>query len=159
MTNRDKLKNMSNIALADWLMNTSTCKSCIYNNTRECVVDDIDTCIRGVYKWLSQSCEGSNNEQKECSNREPAVNDMPSEPTVNEFDTVNKPSHYDKNGMECIDFIKVIISDLMPYEAYCLGNVIKYLWRFKSKNGIIDLDKAIRYIEFLKDVQEKNEKN
>ena len=68
-------------------------------------------------------------------------------------DMVNKPSHYIKGNMECIDFIRAIVSDLTPYEAYCLGNVVKYLWRFKDKNGVIDLDKAVRYIEFLKEAQ------
>ena len=68
-------------------------------------------------------------------------------------DMVNKPAHYVKGNMECIDFIRAIVSDLTPYEAYCLGNVVKYLWRFKDKNGVIDLDKAVRYIEFLKEAQ------
>ena len=68
-------------------------------------------------------------------------------------DMVNKPSHYIKGNMECIDFIQAIVSDLTPYEAYCLGNVVKYLWRFKDKNGVVDLDKAVRYIEFLKEAQ------
>lgn len=43
------------------------------------------------------------------------------------FDAVNRPPHYVKGGMECIDFIRAIVSDLTPYEAYCLGNVVKYL--------------------------------
>ena len=71
---------------------------------------------------------------------------------------VSKPSHYIKGGMECIDFIRAIVSDLTPYEAYCLGNVVKYLWRFKDKNGVIDLDKAVRYIEFLKEAQGNDSK-
>lgn len=142
MVNRDKLRNMSNIALADWLMNTSTCKCCVYNNLDDCTIE-CATCAEGVKKWLAQPCEGSNNGQNA-----PTVN--------NKVDIINKPSHYVKNGMECIDFIKVITGDLAPYEAYCLGNVIKYLWRFKAKNGITDLDKAIRYIEFLKSAQKDN---
>ena len=73
---------------------------------------------------------------------------------MSDFDNVNHPAHYCQDGgMECIDFIRAIVSDLTPYEAYCLGNVVKYLWRFKDKNGVVDLDKAVRYIEFLKEAQ------
>ena len=32
------------------------------------------------------------------------------------------------------------------------GNVIKYLLRYKEKNGMQDLDKCIHYIELLKDM-------
>lgn len=32
------------------------------------------------------------------------------------------------------------------------GNVIKYLLRFKEKNGLQDLDKAIHYVELLKEL-------
>ena len=32
------------------------------------------------------------------------------------------------------------------------GNVIKYLLRYKDKNGIQDLDKCIHYIELLKEL-------
>ncbi len=32
------------------------------------------------------------------------------------------------------------------------GNVIKYLLRYKDKNGMQDLDKCIHYIELLKDM-------
>jgi hypothetical protein len=32
------------------------------------------------------------------------------------------------------------------------GNVIKYLLRFKEKNGLQDLDKAIHYVELLKEM-------
>ena len=87
-----------------------------------------------------------------CFKQEPPIWDFG---TANEVppDMVNKPAHYVKGNMECIDFIRAIVSDLTPYEAYCLGNVVKYLWRFKDKNGVIDLDKAIRYIEFLKEAQ------
>ena len=31
------------------------------------------------------------------------------------------------------------------------GNVIKYVTRFKQKNGVQDIDKAIHYLELLKE--------
>jgi hypothetical protein len=35
------------------------------------------------------------------------------------------------------------------FEGYCIGNVVKYLLRHKSKGGIDDLYKAREYIDFL----------
>ena len=89
-----------------------------------------------------------------CFKQEPPTWDLGTANEATQPDMVNKPSLYIKGNMECIDFIRAIVSDLTPYEAYCLGNVVKYLWRFKDKNGVVDLDKAVRYIEFLKEAQD-----
>ena len=35
------------------------------------------------------------------------------------------------------------------------GNVIKYVTRFKQKNGVQDIDKAIHYLELLKEWEYK----
>ena len=65
-------------------------------------------------------------------------------------DNVKHPSHYCKSGMECIDAIKSAVSTITdPFEAYCTGNIIKYIWRWHDKNGIEDLHKAVQYIEFV----------
>jgi hypothetical protein len=59
-------------------------------------------------------------------------------------DNVNSPSHYNQAGIECIDAIKASLGD--EYPDYCKGNVMKYLWRYKYKNGIEDLKKAQWYL-------------
>ena len=59
-------------------------------------------------------------------------------------DKVNSPSHYNQAGIECIDAIKASLGD--SYQDYCKGNVMKYLWRYKYKNGIEDLKKAQWYL-------------
>lgn len=64
---------------------------------------------------------------------------------------VNHPSHYNQGGIECIDAIKSATCDLNGLEAFCTGNAIKYLWRWKEKNGVEDLNKAIWYINKLKE--------
>lgn len=64
-------------------------------------------------------------------------------------DNVNQPAHYLKGGMECIDVIKAITSDLNGADAYYVGNIIKYVWRYNHKNGIEDLRKAKHYLEWL----------
>ena len=64
-------------------------------------------------------------------------------------DSVNQPAHYLKGGMECIDVIKAITSDLSGADAYYVGNIIKYVWRYNHENGVEDLRKAKRYLEWL----------
>lgn len=64
-------------------------------------------------------------------------------------DNVNHPSHYTQGGIECIDAIKAATVGLTGIEAVCTGNAIKYLWRWKFKNGIEDIRKAIWYLERL----------
>lgn len=64
-------------------------------------------------------------------------------------DNVNHPSHYTHGQYECIDVLKDITKDLVGIEAICTSNAVKYLWRWKHKNGIEDLKKAAWYINRL----------
>ena len=70
--------------------------------------------------------------------------------TIQRGTPVNHPSHYNQGGIECIDAIKAATANLTGEEAFCTGNALKYLWRWKEKNGIEDLDKAIWYINRIK---------
>lgn len=70
-------------------------------------------------------------------------------PESSKPDNVNQPAHYLKGGMECIDVIKAVTSDLSGADAYYVGNIIKYVWRYNNKNGIEDLRKAKHYLEWL----------
>ena len=58
-------------------------------------------------------------------------------------DMVNHPAHYTAGGIECIDALAAAT------EGVCTANAIKYLWRWKLKNGVEDLKKAIWYINHL----------
>lgn len=53
-------------------------------------------------------------------------------------DTVNHPSHYTQGNIECIEAIAEATKQLHGIEAVATANVIKYVWRWKSKNGIED---------------------
>ena len=72
-------------------------------------------------------------------------------------DNVNHPAHYTQGGVECIDAIEAAVSELSGIEAVCTGNAIKYLWRWKRKNGIEDLKKARWYVDRLIEEGEKND--
>jgi hypothetical protein len=69
-------------------------------------------------------------------------------------DPVNHPSHYTQGDIECIDAIAAATVNLTGIEAMCTGNAIKYLWRWKQKNGKQDLEKAIWYINHMAEKQE-----
>lgn len=64
-------------------------------------------------------------------------------------DNVNHPSHYTQGGIECIEALEAATVNLKGIEAVCTANAIKYLWRWKEKNGKEDLKKAIWYIKKL----------
>lgn len=64
-------------------------------------------------------------------------------------DTVNHPPHYTAGGVECIDALTAATVGLEGIEAVCTANAIKYLWRWKRKNGVEDLRKARWYLDRL----------
>ena len=65
-------------------------------------------------------------------------------------DIVNHPDHYKtSSGLETIDVIEAFTEDLEGIEAVCVGNIIKYITRYKKKNGLIDCRKAQWYLNKL----------
>jgi len=62
-------------------------------------------------------------------------------------DNVNHPSHYTQGEAICSGCEKFIeCIDVTRHLSFNIGNAIKYLWRYKLKNGKEDLQKAIWYI-------------
>jgi hypothetical protein len=55
--------------------------------------------------------------------------------------------------VECIEAIQSATGE--GYEYYLQGNIIKYLWRYRYKNGIQDLEKAQWYLTRLIEVKKK----
>lgn len=66
-------------------------------------------------------------------------------------DMVNKPPHYNQAGIECVDAIAAATDG--GFEYYLQGNIIKYLWRYRYKNGNEDLKKAQWYLNRLLEVR------
>ena len=56
-------------------------------------------------------------------------------------DNVKNPEHYTRFSIEPIDFI------MTNKLAFWQGNIIKYVVRYDSKNGIEDLRKARQYLD------------
>lgn len=80
----------------------------------------------------------------------------------NKPDMVSHPPHYQSEaGLEVIDVIKAFTADLKGIEATDTGNIIKYICRWKHKNGLEDLKKAKWYLEHLINIvdEEMEEQN
>lgn len=65
-------------------------------------------------------------------------------------DMVNHPDHYKtENGLEVIDIIDAITSNMVGKEAVYTAQVLRYVCRWKKKNGLEDLKKARWYLDRL----------
>lgn len=89
--------------------------------------------------------------------------DLPVKPTEKpnptKNDVINHPAHYKtKSGLEAIQVIEAFTEDLSWYEATHTGQVLKYMCRWKKKNGIEDLKKARFYLDRLITLLENKEK-
>ena len=67
-----------------------------------------------------------------------------------EKEMVNHPAHYNKAGIETIDALAAMLGE--GFQPYLQGNIMKYLWRYKYKNGKEDLKKAQWYLNKLIEV-------
>lgn len=71
-----------------------------------------------------------------------------------EKNTFTKPSYYRNMGIDVISFCQA--NDI----AFAEGNIIKYVCRWKNKNGLEDLYKARDYLNrLIKKVKHEEEKN
>jgi|TARA_E500000318_G_scaffold48466_1_gene45613 hypothetical protein len=70
-------------------------------------------------------------------------------------DIIKEPPHYTKWKIEPITFI---MENNIPFGE---ANVIKYVMRWRDKNGIQDLEKAKRYIDMIieKEIKDKDQLN
>jgi len=68
-------------------------------------------------------------------------------------DNIANPKHYSQYVIEPLDFIE---ENQIPYSE---GNVIKYVCRWRFKDGIRDLKKARAYIDKLIEREERRVSN
>lgn len=60
-------------------------------------------------------------------------------------------SHYKSQAIQPVEYIHA------NNIGYFEGNVIKYVTRWKNKNGVQDLEKAKHYLELLIELEKANE--
>lgn len=83
---------------------------------------------------------------------QPATSEAPDKPTVGNLtanDVQMGGDHYRTKAIQPWDFI--IANDL----GFLAGNVVKYLTRYKDKNGVADLEKARHYLDKLIETERK----
>ncbi|HEL2737716.1 TPA: DUF3310 domain-containing protein [Streptococcus suis] len=69
-------------------------------------------------------------------------------------DNVNNPSHYQGNyGMESIDVLRNFMTQ-EQLKGFHLGNALKYQLRYQKKNGLEDLKKARKNLDWLIELEE-----
>lgn len=61
-------------------------------------------------------------------------------------------NHYKKCSIQPIEYIH---ANNLPFIE---GNVVKYITRWRDKNGIEDLKKVIHYVELLIELETRNDK-
>lgn len=62
------------------------------------------------------------------------------------------PGYYDFQGMDPNTYIKIVFDSLenvTPYQAYLLGQIIKYASRFNQKDGSEDGEKILYYAKLI----------
>jgi hypothetical protein len=62
----------------------------------------------------------------------------------------SNPDYYNKYAIEPLDFIHA------NNITFIEGNIIKYICRWRNKNGIEDLEKALTYLQYLLDKEKQN---
>ena len=106
-------------------------------------------CVRGCAAYLigegydTTNWQNSLIERQDVSSRVEQLRSIEEARQV-EKDAVNNPSHYASGGIECIDAMQAMLTR-EEFIGYLRGNIFKYQWRYKLKNGIEDLKKAQWY--------------
>lgn len=131
----------------------------------KCTAGEIQECMRvRSDNELSKEAERPEGQTPKCVSDEPAkvkckpvlgkkTEKQQSECEEIKSDTVNHPAHYQLRGFpagfETIDVIEAVTADMKGMEAVCTANALKYIIRWKHKNGVEDLRKARWYLDRL----------
>lgn len=67
-----------------------------------------------------------------------------------EDDVVNNPNHYQgRNGLEAMEVVREFAPCPEYVEGFHWGNAMKYMMRYHKKNGVEDLKKARKNLDWL----------
>ncbi len=68
---------------------------------------------------------------------------------------MSEPKYYNVNGLSPVNAFKLGLMSKEEYKGFIKGNIIKYVVRFDKKGQAkSDIDKAISYLELLKELEE-----
>lgn len=128
MTREEKIKTLENFC----------------DMREECCIGDYDMCpIRSIVKDCSLFGDVSDDVLDKCLESIEIYDANP--------EMVHHPAHYNQGKVECIDAMAAATVNKRGIEAICVSNVIKYLFRYETKNGLEDVKKAQFYLNRLVD--------
>ena len=135
MTREEKIKTLENFC----------------DMREECCIGDYDMCpIRSIVKDCSLFGDVSDDVLDKCLESIEIYDAKP--------EMVQHPAHYNQGKVECIDAMAAATVNKRGIEAICVSNVIKYLFRYETKNGLEDVKKAQFYLNRLVDeLEDKSE--
>lgn len=136
MTNYEAIKTMDKDELAEFLSSIMDGQKCPASKK---FCDGQRCCADAILNWLNAD-----------------LDDEPGETS----DMIHHPDHYTWKGTECKKVIELMTRGLSGAEAYYMGNIIKYLYRYPKKGTLeTDLAKAAQYMEFLNEHFAKKEES
>ena len=128
MTREEKIKTLENFC----------------DMREECCIGDYDMCpIKSIVKDCSLFGDVSDDVLDKCLESIEIYDANP--------EMVCHPAHYNQGKVECIDAMAAATVNKRGIEAICVSNVIKYLFRYETKNGLEDVKKAQFYLNRLVD--------
>lgn len=110
---------------------------------RLCESCDSETCLECFDSLDVEGCSEYRPKHREYIIKEIELSKEPGK--CQERDNVNHPIHYNMSKIETIDKIEDSLS-AEEFMGFCIGTTMKYLDRYKYKNGLEDLNKALWYL-------------
>ena len=122
------------------------CFTCFYSETKDWA-EPCGTCSitgKGYSNWVAMDFLAK------VSDKSPVLEYKPEDVAFNKraLDVQVSGNHYKDLAIQPVEYIHA--NDIGYFE----GNVIKYVSRWRNKNGIKDLEKAKHYIELLIELEE-----
>ena len=74
------------------------------------------------------------------------------------MDNVNHPAHYNTGKYESID-VMIETQGAAAVKDFCICNAFKYIYRYRNKNGLEDIKKAIWYLNKYVELEESKPNN
>lgn len=144
-----KANDVLAIGLDDWAKDYYVCRINLkIEGIKESIVAQYGNCLWGRYNLDGYSDVTS--WAKYCAHRFLIGREAPQ----SESDLIDKQPHYTNSGIEPIELMRKNFS-VAEFEGFLKGNVLKYMLRYQSKNGVEDLKKAKTYLTWLIEHNEK----
>lgn len=117
-----------------------------------------ETTLGDFFGMLAELGENVDKKNGHYENTKPSGSSEGKMKKIGPKDSVTEPPHYKNLAIDTLELMSVNFSD-EAYMGFLEGNVLKYVMRYKMKNGMQDLRKAQYYLELLINRQEIREEN